>query len=138
MTDKQKIRVIEMRHRNIGYLRISQELQLSVNTVKTFCHRNGLGGRASDNCKYFCRQCGIAVSQNPGRKEKKFCSDTCRMLWWNSHQETVNRCAYYEFTCIYCGKAFQSYGNSHRKYCSRSCANTARRKSPSANECGVL
>lgn len=128
MTDKQKNRVIEMRHRSIGYLKIAHELNVSVNSVKTFCRRNGLIGNAAEKSKHHCLQCGTVVPQNPGRKEKKFCSDACRMLWWNGHQETVNRRAFYDFTCPHCGKSFQSYGNSRRKYCSRECSIAARRK----------
>lgn len=71
-----------------------------------------------ENC---CEQCGIMVVQNPGHKHKRFCSDKCRMLWWNSHQDLVKRKANYEFTCARCGKAFISYGNKSRKYCCQEC-----------------
>lgn len=54
-------------------------------------------------------------------KEKIFCSDNCRMKWWNSHQELVNRKAEYVFVCRNCGKLFTAYGNKERKYCSHSC-----------------
>jgi endogenous inhibitor of DNA gyrase (YacG/DUF329 family) len=61
------------------------------------------------------------VAQNSGRKEKKFCSDKCRMTWWNRHLDKVKRKAVYEYICPHCGKPFTVYGNSHRKYCSHEC-----------------
>ena len=65
-----------------------------------------------------CNCCGKPVAQNPGRKEKKFCSDACRTRWWNSHLDLVKRKAIYHFTCPTCGREFTAYGNAHRKYCS--------------------
>lgn len=72
--------------------------------------------------------CGAALMQIPHRKPKKFCSDKCRMAWWNSHQELVNRKAIYHLACAHCGQSFDSYGNKNRKYCSRRCYDDARRK----------
>lgn len=69
----------------------------------------------------YCQCCGIKVIQNPKRKQKKFCSDKCRNMWWNSHLELVNKKAIYECKCKYCGRAFKVYGNENRKYCSREC-----------------
>ena len=63
----------------------------------------------------------MPVKQNPGRKKKRFCSDSCRMKWWNSHMDKVKRKAIYEFTCLHCGRTFTAYGNSGRKYCSHDC-----------------
>lgn len=40
---------------------------------------------------HVCKFCGKEVHQNPGRKEKKFCDDKCRMAYWNSHQDKVER-----------------------------------------------
>ena len=46
----------------------------------------------------YCKCCGVPVQQNLGRKEKKFCSDSCRNKWWNSHLDLVKKQAVYEFT----------------------------------------
>lgn len=54
-------------------------------------------------------------------KEKIFCSDSCRMKWWNSHQELVDRKAEYDFVRRNCGRLFTAYGNKERKYCSHRC-----------------
>ena len=71
--------------------------------------------------EHFCFYCGTAVTQNPGRKEKKFCSNKCRMKWWNAHFDKLNKKTMYPYICPHCGKAFEVYGNSQRKYCCHAC-----------------
>lgn len=115
LKDKEKIK--ELRVDGLGYKKIASELNISVNTVKSYCQRNGLSGESNNRC----RNCGVVVEQNPKRKKKKFCSDKCRLDWWNSHQEKINKKANYTLTCKHCGKSFISYGNKNRKYCSHSC-----------------
>ena len=68
-----------------------------------------------------CQNCGIPVAQTPGRREKKFCSDTCRMQWWNKNKFDSPRRSLREFVCAACGEPFFAYENSERKYCSHSC-----------------
>lgn len=128
MTEEQKARIQKLRVDGYGYTKIARMLGLSENTVKSFCRRKGLNGVASekvtvpaDHEKHFCLCCGTEVAQNPGRKEKKFCSDRCRNQWWNSHLEQVNRKAVYEYICPCCKKPFTAYGNKNRKYCSHEC-----------------
>ena len=125
MTDKEKQQIKEYRDQELSYSEISRMLGISVNSVKTYCKRHALGGtKAFDgkgSTEFCCEQCGIPVKQNPGRKKKRFCSDGCRMKWWNSHMDKVKRKAIYEFTCLHCGKTFTAYGNSGRKYCSHDC-----------------
>lgn len=95
---------------------IAAKLGLSAGTVRSHIHRhpNIPGAKA-------CKNCGKPLMQPKGRREKKFCSDSCRMAWWNSHQEDVTRKAYYNLVCQHCGKEFESYGNKNRKYCCRAC-----------------
>ena len=100
---------------------IAGKLGIPASTVRSFIHRNPV----VPNTKQ-CLQCGRPVVQPKGRREKKFCSDSCRMAWWNSHQDAVDRKAYYTLTCEYCGKEFESYGNKNRKYCCRACYVSAR------------
>ena len=59
---------------------------------------------------------------------KKFCSDRCRMEYWNSHQDQVLRKAYYTLVCKNCGRTFRCYGNAHRKFCCRSCYDDYRKR----------
>lgn len=126
MTDQEKQQIAIYRNQGLSYTAISNTMAISVNSIKTYCKRNGLGGvrafektNSANVCA--CENCGIPVKQNPGRKKKRFCSDKCRNAWWNSHQEQVNKKANYECVCTYCNKPFISYGNKQRKYCSHEC-----------------
>ena len=118
MTASQKATVLFMRSKGLSFAKIAEKLDLSVNTIKSFCGRNKEG--------QLCLCCGSSIQQPPRTRIKKFCSDKCRMQWWNAHIKEVNRKAMYDFTCSCCGKTFQAYGNKHRKYCSRECYIRAR------------
>lgn len=111
-----KIAINNMRLEGHSPSVIAATLGLSAGTVRAHIHRYP----EIPNTK-LCKNCGKPVLQTEKRREKKFCSDTCRMLWWNSHRDSVNRKAYYNLTCEYCGKEFESYGNKNRKYCCRAC-----------------
>lgn len=130
MTPDEKSRLTAMRIEGSSYAEIADALGISKNTVKTFCRRNGLTPEVegmpveitpAHTTDRLCPQCGKPVIQPEGRKQKKFCSDTCRNRWWNSHMDMVKRKAIYEYTCPTCGSAFTAYGNSHRKYCCHEC-----------------
>lgn len=127
MTEDQKIKIGNLRAAGFGYKKIAEQMELSENTIKTYCRRNGLGGNlamqdgSGQADKHVCRYCGAEVEQKPGRKEKKFCSDKCKNKWWNKHLDKVKRKAVYRFECPYCQKPFTAYGNANRKYCSHEC-----------------
>ena len=126
MTEKEKKQVAMYRELGFSYSAISKAMEISVNSIKTYCKRNGLGGiRAFDKSISLsvlqCENCGEPLVQNPGRKKKRFCSDKCRNIWWNSHPDQVNKKANYNCVCANCNKNFISYGNKHRKYCSHKC-----------------
>lgn len=122
LTETQQTEIRRLQVEGLGYLKIAKQMELSVNTVRSFCDRNGINGvaRKKDGMQP-CKCCGNPVQQNPGRKEKRFCSDKCRMKWWSDHRDKVNQKAVYTFTCAHCGKNFSAYGNDHRKYCSHDC-----------------
>ena len=117
-----KIAINNMRLEGHSPSVIAATLGLPKGTVRSHIHRNPVipGTKA-------CLNCGKPLIQPKGRREKKFCSDACRMAWWNSHQEDVSRKAYYNLTCQHCGKEFESYGNKNRKYCCRACYVASRR-----------
>lgn len=126
MTDKQKEQIAKYRQEGYGYTQISKMMDLSINSIKTYCRRHSLTGSEVEPVKPqqrgdACECCGASITQTPGRKKKRFCSDRCRMVWWNSHQDQVKRKANYQFTCCYCKKPFVAYGNANRKYCSHEC-----------------
>ena len=75
-----------MRMDGYGPTRIAHELDLSINTVKSHIRRHpGMKNAV------FCLQCGRAVSQTPGRKQKKFCSNKCRSRYWNDQYRKGGR-----------------------------------------------
>ena len=129
MNQQQKEQIAAFRSNGESCAKIAAHLGLSVNTVKSFCRRN-IGVNTKSETKNTaeaaaeiasCPQCGSKITQIGGRKPKRFCSDKCRVLWWNSHSENVRRKALYSFTCAACGQEFTAYGNANRRYCSHSC-----------------
>lgn len=126
MTESQKTEIRKHHTCGMSYKAIAQITGISVGTVKAFCSRERIAPAKIQYDVHRCLCCGIPVEQNEGRKEKKFCSDSCRMKWWNSHLDQVNRKTFYEFKCARCGRKFTAYGNAHRKYCSRECFSNAR------------
>jgi transcriptional regulator with XRE-family HTH domain len=125
MNNLQKERITLLRANGDSYAKIAEALGISINTIKSYCRRNNLGGVAPVGSKSlddtFCHQCGAPLKHNVGKKQKRFCSDKCRMSWWNSHPEKMNRKATREFICQTCGQVFEAYGKRERKYCSRTC-----------------
>ena len=105
--------------------------------MKSFCRRHGLKKEELDTQSaidaalkklsiHYCKNCGVKVFQYPGRKEKKFCCDRCRNVWWNAHIADIKRKAMYDLVCPTCGKVFHAYGKKNRKYCSHTCYIKAR------------
>ena len=123
MTNEQKMKIAELRGQGFGYKKIGQVIGLSDSAVKSYCHRAGLteAVEPTPSDGGTCQFCGKPILQIPGRKQKRFCSDSCRNKWWDSHLEIVKRKAVYTFTCPSCGKEFTAYGNANRKYCSHEC-----------------
>ena len=133
MTGEQKQKIQTLRIQGNSYLQIADSLGLSINTVKSYCRINNLSNSdafkdtGNEENKEHCKQCGKKLVSANKSKPKQFCSDKCRMAWWNAHPEAVKRKAVYKFSCHTCGMDFESYGNSSRKYCSRTCFGAARR-----------
>ena len=126
MNNIQKERIAVLRSRGESYARIADALDISVNTVQSYCRRNGLGAgyvpdKPADESNGVCANCGKPLTQRQGSKKKRFCSDKCRSAWWASHPEQQSRAATYSFTCVHCGKPFTAYGDSKRKYCCHAC-----------------
>lgn len=134
MTELQKRQIAELQGKGYGYVKISKELGMNMDTVKSHCRRKRLWmeqAKAAEAAlikpqsggkKHYCPQCGAEVEQTPGRKEKRFCSDFCRMKWWNRQNTLVKKKRMSEHACPNCGKIFEFYGRrSQRKYCSHEC-----------------
>lgn len=140
MTQEEKKRIGKMRAAGMSYARIAETLDISVNSVKSYCRRHGLGADVilqetqfetvivcpPPNEAAACEQCGSPVWQQAGRKRRRFCSDKCRQAWWAAHQGEMNQKTMHHFVCEYCGMQFSRYGVSACRFCSRSCAAYAR------------
>ena len=121
MTANEISKINAYRIDGLGYKKIAALLGLSVNTVKTYMRRNPL---PSASC--VCLQCGKLFTQTPHAREKKFCSDACRMAWWRSHQHLIKRTTT-EQVCRHCGKRYQTHKKG-QQYCSRACYADSMRK----------
>ena len=128
MTEAERERITELRYNGYGYKKISSLTGLPQNTVKSFCRRHPIVNEGLTDHLNQCMNCGKPLAQTPHKRKKKFCSDRCRMAWWNAHPEKVNRKAYYTVVCRQCGKRFESYGNANRRFCSLLCYAEYRRK----------
>ena len=112
MTDKEKTDITDMRRKGVSYTKIAQTLHLPTSTVKSYCVRNKLASQDTQNS---CLQCGAILQPSAVKREKKFCSDVCRIKWWNHHTSLMKE----NTVCSHCGKSF--HGRAGRKFCSHSC-----------------
>ena len=127
MTNKEKEMIMQLRQSGQGYKKIAAALNISPSSVKTFCHRHPVEV-STETTERSCPVCGVRLVNTPHKKPKKFCSDKCRMKWWNSYPELVKHKVMTTWICSYCGKEFQNRGHVERKYCSRACYALARTK----------
>ncbi len=125
ITEDQKTQIAKLRGIGYGYNFIARKLCLTKDQVSSYCKRNGLASnKRSNTLEYvgdFCRNCGTPLIQLPGMKKRKFCTKECRIAWWQTHPERVNRKAYHSVVCANCGSEFIAFGKSNRKYCSHDC-----------------
>lgn len=115
MTNLEKVRQLKLQ--GLTYREISNKTGLPVGTIKSIWSRSNEVNSSTSKCKF----CGFEISSKKGKKAKIFCSDKCRMAWWNSHRHLVNRQTVFRFTCNGCGKEFTSNSCKDRKYCSQAC-----------------
>lgn len=129
MNSNQKDVIRKLRANGQSYSQIANSLDISENTVKTFCRRNHLqkadlkilrNAKQDFAISVVCTQCGKLLKQSVKRKPKRFCSDKCRLAWWNSHRDEVKQKKIRTLVCTACGTEFKSY-DAQRKYCSHQC-----------------
>jgi len=125
MINSQKARISQMRLDGESYATIADALGLSRNTVKSFCLRNTRAEPSEMKADALmtgnCDQCGKGFTLCPGHRQRRFCSDQCRITWWNAHRDLLKSNAKVEHTCVCCGKQFMGYERQRRKYCSHVC-----------------
>ncbi|GHV24215.1 hypothetical protein FACS189465_1050 [Clostridia bacterium] len=131
MTNLQKSNIAALRKKGDSYAKIAVTLSISENTVKSYCRRNKLGTKPIINefltANNICNNCKQQLCS--ARRNKKFCSDKCRLTWWKNNSNKLKRVALYQAKCANCGKNFESYGNKNRKFCSHKCFISHRFKS---------
>ena len=115
-----KDEIRKLRDKGLGYKKIAVCLNVSANTVKSICKREGLEKLDIEDFDT-CKVCGEKLTHLKGKKQKKYCSDACRMKWWKNNQDKMNRQAFSTHQCKCCKREFTSYSNNKRKYCSHEC-----------------
>ena len=120
MTDKERIVVDALVANNVPVSKIAAQIGISKNTIKSYLQRK----KVSD----VCLNCGSVLKHIPHHKKKKFCSDKCRMHYWNTHPQEMTLKNATIIKCEYCGKDVFSYRKKARRYCSRACAIEGRKK----------
>ena len=128
MTHEEKIKVAQLQQKGWGYRRIATEIGISPYTGRSYFERHPVALDAIAEKADLCKHCGAELKHLPHKKKKVFCSQACRLAWWKAHPEQGTRNAYYSLICEHCGKEFVSYGNAHRRFCSRICYAEHRRK----------
>ena len=118
MTIEEQKTINSMRLDGYGYKRIASQVGLPPNTVKSYLRRHPVA-------THTCLQCGGELVLTPGKRERKFCSDACRMAWWRDHPDRVQYNHPHSFVCRHCGRTFDSRRPTGL-YCSMACYNAAR------------
>ena len=120
MTQEQQQEIRRLRAIGEGYKRIGTILNLSVNTVKSFCRRDREEDKSPledrhDDC-VVCLRCGHPLVLSPGRKRRLFCSDACRVAYWRTQAKPKAQLR----RCLNCGRLLLG-NDSRRKYCDHAC-----------------
>ena len=128
MTYEEKEHVINLQRQGLGSKAIAEETRININTIKTFLRRHPISQDEIYIAESHCKNCGKPITIIPGHRPRQFCSDNCRMSWWAVNRDKLNKKAWYDLVCNYCGKEFRSYGDAKQKYCCRKCYDDARKK----------
>ncbi len=126
MTGNQKKEVERLRKLGYGFGTISRQLGVPVDTIKSHCRRHSIQKEPEKVLYVHCLNCGKSLTQIPGRKRKKFCSDACRSTWWAGQPADVRYKTRYKHTCEMCGTIFESHTKIQR-FCSQKCAAAMKR-----------
>lgn len=84
MNETIKLKIVDLRNQGLGYKKISMQLGINVNSVKSYCRQNHLTSK--DLVFVKCKQCNKLLSQKEKTKKRQFCCDECRKKWWNSNK----------------------------------------------------
>lgn len=128
MTVNEQKRILFLREQGCKYSQISEDTGIPIGTIKTFFRRNQASAASQESVgvishkkdEAICKCCGCRMVQKNGQKPRKFCSNSCRMKWWNSHPELMKKKRIYEYICPECKKVFTSVRKG-KKYCCHEC-----------------
>lgn len=118
MTEQEKDKIHALRQKGLGYTAIAGKLNLSVNTVKSFCRRNMekvVSPVVPDGPSYACKHCGKVICSIDGKRRRLFCSDACRYA--HAYQTVKKKRA----VCAHCGQPFAYHGKTDRRFCGHPC-----------------
>lgn len=127
MTNDEKKKILKLRDDGFGYKAIAAQTSINVSTIRKFLKTKG---KLVD--VYKCEYCGLPFS-NPLNRHKRFCSDSCRVSWWNNHKKESMHKKKVPYFCKECGKLFFDYEFKDRKYCSRRCSSLAHHSNKNTN-----
>ena len=111
MTSTQRDQLRELRRSGRSYGQIAHVLNISENTVKSFCRREGI--LAAPESAPRCPHCGKLMTPTARGTRHRFCSDSCRYAWNFAHRVLCKKNAVSR-RCACCGKTFFSYLSSDR------------------------
>ena len=128
MTEEQGIQIVKLRGQGLGYKQIAGMVNLSRDSVRSYCKHRGLTGYVEAvqmNMKELmengeaCGFCGGPMKKAATGRPRRFCSEECRRRYWKGHRSEVKKSenAIYIRVCPYCNETFESYGNKNRRYC---------------------
>jgi predicted nucleic acid-binding Zn ribbon protein len=113
MTNKEQI--IKLKSEGKSYREISSFLSIPLGTVKSTI------STASRKGPHKCLNCGKEIPEVGTKRNKKFCSDKCRLKWWKEHPTTHAKKSRENKVCEYCGREFDAYSHKGARFCSRAC-----------------
>ena len=72
MANEQRLQIAAYRKTGMGYKQIAKELDISANSVKSYCRRNGLSSEALEQClpESAYENCGKSIEQKKERRER--------------------------------------------------------------------
>ena len=88
MTPLQEQRITELRQQNFSYRYIGEQVDMPLNTVKSICRRRGIESfgprkrKVEKKRSALCHNCLCYLDHKGDARDRRFCSDACRMEWW--------------------------------------------------------
>ncbi|MBQ8953873.1 MAG: hypothetical protein IJ048_07125 [Clostridia bacterium] len=117
MNQLQMETIESLRAEGLTYDKIASAMSMSLSAIKMYFSRKKAKIPRCDQCR--CRL--VAKS-----KKARFCSDSCRFKWYQSHLDTSSNPEKYIHNCLTCGKVF--FAVKPASFCSRPCYYQSRRK----------